>query len=143
VPCRKWDLEIPSAHIISFSLWLTTHHASLHFSNFDLFLRLLGNSFIVRNFRTTLGQAHRRDLLLQVLERVRRRYRFVVVGYVVMPEHMHLLLSEDGWPILSTHALCPYHSQQRVAHSFAICAKGWAAQPQTLKVHTSVVPTLA
>ena len=28
------------------------------------------------------------------MERVRRRYRFVVVGYVVMPEHVHLLLSE-------------------------------------------------
>jgi putative transposase len=27
-------------------------------------------------------------------ERVRRRYRFVVVGYVVMPEHVHLLFSE-------------------------------------------------
>ena len=35
-----------------------------------------------------------RDLLLEVLERVRRRYRFVVAGYVVMPEHLHLLLSE-------------------------------------------------
>jgi REP element-mobilizing transposase RayT len=29
---------------------------------------------------------------LQVLERVRRRYRLVVLGYVVMPEHVHLLL---------------------------------------------------
>ena len=28
------------------------------------------------------------------LEQVRRRYAFVVVGYVVMPEHVHLLLSE-------------------------------------------------
>jgi putative transposase len=35
-----------------------------------------------------------RDLLLEVLEGVRRRYRFVVVGYVLMPEHVHLLLSE-------------------------------------------------
>jgi REP-associated tyrosine transposase len=35
-----------------------------------------------------------RDLLLEVLEQVRRRYRFVVVGYVVMPEHLHLVLSE-------------------------------------------------
>ena len=26
---------------------------------------------------------------------MRRRYRFVVVGYVVMPEHVHLLLSES------------------------------------------------
>jgi putative transposase len=35
-----------------------------------------------------------RDLLLELFESVRRRYRFVVVGYVIMPEHMHLLLSE-------------------------------------------------
>jgi putative transposase len=28
------------------------------------------------------------------LEEVRRRYGFVVVGYVVMPEHIHLLISE-------------------------------------------------
>ena len=41
-----------------------------------------------------LGTAHRRDLLLSVLERVRRRYRFVVAGYVVMPEHIHLLIGE-------------------------------------------------
>ncbi|MGC2400279.1 MAG: transposase [Acidobacteriaceae bacterium] len=41
-----------------------------------------------------LNQPHNRDLLLDVLERVRRRYRFVVLGYVVMPEHLHLLLSE-------------------------------------------------
>lgn len=41
-----------------------------------------------------LGTARRRDLFLTVLEQVRRRYRFVVVGYVVMPEHFHLLLSE-------------------------------------------------
>ena len=41
-----------------------------------------------------LGTARRRDLLLTVLEQVRRRYQFVVVGYVVMPEHIHLLISE-------------------------------------------------
>ena len=41
-----------------------------------------------------LDRGQNRDLLLEVVERVRRRYRFVVVGYVVMPEHMHLLLSE-------------------------------------------------
>jgi REP element-mobilizing transposase RayT len=29
-----------------------------------------------------------------VLERMRQRYRFVVIGYVVMPEHFHLLVSE-------------------------------------------------
>ena len=35
-----------------------------------------------------------RDRFLSILEQTRRRYRFVVVGYVVMPEHIHLLLSE-------------------------------------------------
>ncbi|MGD0790544.1 MAG: transposase [Terriglobales bacterium] len=41
-----------------------------------------------------LGTARRRDLFLTVLEQVRRRYQFVVVGYVVMPEHFHLLIGE-------------------------------------------------
>ena len=41
-----------------------------------------------------LGNGRNRDLFLRTLERVRRRYRFVVVGYVIMPEHVHLLLSE-------------------------------------------------
>jgi len=42
------------------------------------------------------------DLLLQILERVRRRYRLVVLGYVVMPEHVHLLVSEPQRSTLST-----------------------------------------
>jgi len=41
-----------------------------------------------------LASRRNRDLFLRVLERVRRRYHFVVVGYVVMPEHVHLLLGE-------------------------------------------------
>jgi putative transposase len=41
-----------------------------------------------------LGTPRRRDLFLTVLEQVRRRYQFVVVGFVIMPEHIHLLLSE-------------------------------------------------
>ncbi len=35
-----------------------------------------------------------RDLLLTILEQARRKYRFVVHGYVVMPEHVHLLITE-------------------------------------------------
>ena len=38
--------------------------------------------------------ATRRDLLLTILEQARRKYRFVVHGYVVMPEHVHLLITE-------------------------------------------------
>ena len=44
--------------------------------------------------RPLLGTAQNRDLFLEVMEQVRRRYRFVVVGYVVMPEHIHVLFSE-------------------------------------------------
>jgi putative transposase len=32
--------------------------------------------------------------MLKVLEQMRNRYRFVVVGFVVMPEHVHVLVSE-------------------------------------------------
>ncbi len=44
--------------------------------------------------RPELGTGERRDLFLRVLERARRKYRFVVIGYVVMPEHFHLLITE-------------------------------------------------
>ena len=41
-----------------------------------------------------LGTAHRRDLFLRILEETRRKYRLVVHGYVVMPEHFHQLITE-------------------------------------------------
>ena len=44
--------------------------------------------------RPLLNTPRRRNLFLRVLEQARRRYRFVLIGYVVMPEHIHLLISE-------------------------------------------------
>jgi REP-associated tyrosine transposase len=41
-----------------------------------------------------LNSAFARDLFEQALERVRRWYNLEIIGYVVMPEHVHLLLSE-------------------------------------------------
>jgi putative transposase len=66
-------------------LGLKRHHGGLdlHFITFSRYQRL-----------TFLASAHARDAFLRVLEEVRRRYRFTVVGYVVMPEHVHLLISE-------------------------------------------------
>lgn len=54
-----------------------------------------------------LGTPERRDLFLTVLEQVRLRYEFVVLGYVVMPEHFHLLVSESqkGTPSTVVQAL--------------------------------------
>jgi putative transposase len=57
--------------------------------------------------RPLLDSRRSRDLFLQVLERVRRRYHFAVIGYVVMPEHVHLLLGEPerGNPSLVMQAV--------------------------------------
>jgi putative transposase len=41
-----------------------------------------------------LSRGRSRDRFLSVLEQTRLKYRFVVVGYVVMPEHVHLLITE-------------------------------------------------
>jgi len=51
--------------------------------------------------RQFFTKSARCDLFLEVLERVRRRYRIVVLGYVVMPEHVHLLVSEPQRQTLS------------------------------------------
>ena len=42
------------------------------------------------------------DLFVECLERTRRKYRFRVYGYVVMPEHVHLLMSEPQLEVLAT-----------------------------------------
>jgi len=44
--------------------------------------------------RPFLNTARRRTLFVKILEAVRRRYDFVMVGFVVMPEHIHLIISE-------------------------------------------------
>jgi putative transposase len=49
-----------------------------------------------------LRTARGRDTFLTILEQTRERYRFVVVGYVVMPEHIHLLLTEPETGTTST-----------------------------------------
>jgi putative transposase len=41
-----------------------------------------------------LASRQRRDLFLAGFEEVRRGYGFVVVGYVAMPDHIHILVSE-------------------------------------------------
>jgi putative transposase len=57
--------------------------------------------------RPLLGTPRARDLFLEVMEQIRHRHQFVVVGYVVMPEHVHLLFTEPerGNPSLVLAAL--------------------------------------
>src|SRR5260370_9081498 len=43
-----------------------------------------------------LGTARARNRFVGILDEVRSRHGFKVIGYVVMPEHVHLLVSEPG-----------------------------------------------
>jgi len=54
------------------------------------------------------------DRFLAILEQTRQKYRFVVVGYVVMPEHIHLLISE---PEVGTPSTVMQVLKQRTAHT--------------------------
>jgi putative transposase len=49
-----------------------------------------------------LGSAEARTRFELALERVRIQYDFVVMAYVAMPEHVHLLLSEPSHSSLAT-----------------------------------------
>jgi putative transposase len=58
------------------------------------------------------GSAQRRDFFLAILEETRLKYDFVVWGYVVMPEHFHLLISE---PKVGSVSLRMHVLKQRVS----------------------------
>jgi putative transposase len=62
----------------------------LHFITFSCYRRQI-----------YLGTTAARDLFEDALEKMRRRHGFHVVGYVVMPEHVHLLLSEPPETMLA------------------------------------------
>lgn len=40
-----------------------------------------------------LNDDHARTVFLDLLETLRRRHQFLLFGYVLMPEHVHLLLT--------------------------------------------------
>ena len=51
-------------------------------------------TFSCHNRNPFLNTASARDIFLHSLESTRKKYKFEVLGYVVMPEHVHLILSE-------------------------------------------------
>ena len=55
----------------------------LHFITFSCYRRL-----------PLLGTARARDVFVKALEEVRKELGFQLVGYVVMPQHVHLLVGE-------------------------------------------------
>ncbi len=75
------------------STGLIRHHITgdLHVVTFSCF-----------RHRPVLGTPHARDTVLHLLEQFRSSYKFDVIGYIVMPDHVHLLLSEPETKPLST-----------------------------------------
>jgi putative transposase len=61
-----------------------TGRGDLHFITFCCYQR-----------RALLGTVRARNLAVQILGQVRARYGFALVGYVIMPEHVHLLIGES------------------------------------------------
>ena len=84
-PSENEALRVPSG--------LHRYHGTgdLHFVTFSCYRR-----------QKKLGRADARTRFEQSLEQMRRAYGFGVLGYVVMPEHVHLLLSEPLDKQLST-----------------------------------------
>jgi putative transposase len=72
------------------------------------------------------------DLFERTLEQTRRRYVFHVFGYVIMPEHVHLLVSESGRGILdrAIQALKTSISKQSDQRPF------WLARYDDFNVHS-------
>ncbi|HWY05432.1 MAG TPA: transposase [Candidatus Acidoferrales bacterium] len=73
----------------------------LHFLTFSCYRRL-----------PLLKTVRARDVFVRELARVRNEYGFLLVGYVVMPEHVHLLISE---PRKGTPSTVLQMSKQRVS----------------------------
>ena len=81
--------------------------ADLHFITFSCYRRL-----------PLLSTAGARDLVVQELARVRAEYGFKLVGYVVMLNHVHLLMSE---PVKGTPSTVMQMLKQRVSRKMRSC----------------------
>ena len=73
----------------------------LHFITFSCYRRL-----------PLLGSAHARNVFVQILGEVRDQFGFALVGFVVMPEHVHLLIGE---PRTGNPSTVLYALKQRVS----------------------------
>jgi putative transposase len=85
--------------------------------------------------RPYLGLPDVRGLFECSLERIRKRYNFFMFGYVVMPEHVHMLVSEPGNAVLSKaiQALKLSVAVQRRERPF------WQARYYDFNVHTNLM----
>ena len=91
-------------------------HGHLHFITFSCYRRIP----LLRSVRA-------RNIFVNILGEVRDRYQFSLVGYVVMPEHVHVLISEPrhGSPSTVMQVL-----KQRVSRELRRKSRASASQLQ-------------
>jgi REP-associated tyrosine transposase len=90
----------------------------LHFLTFSCYRR-----------RPLLGTVRARNLIVKTLGELRKGYGFLLVGYVVMPEHVHLLIGE---PKKGTPSTVPQVLKQRVSR--ALRGKRRSSSPAQLRL---------
>ncbi len=73
------------------------------------------------------------DLFEQALEKFRKRYDFFIVGYVIMPEHVHLLISE---PENGCLASAVQSIKQSVTRNMKFSGHFWQARYYDFNVYT-------
>jgi putative transposase len=98
----------------------------LHFITFSCYER-----------RPVLQTVRARNLFVKILAEVRQRYDFLLVGYVLMPDHVHLLISE---PSKSTPSTVVQVLKQRVSR--ALRRKKRRKSEQQLPLRFADSPTL-
>jgi REP-associated tyrosine transposase len=87
----------------------------LHFLTFSCYTRL-----------PLLGTIHARNIFVHALGKMRERYAFRLVGYVVMPDHVHLLMSE---PLKGTPSVVLKAFKQRVSRDLRAAERGTSELP--------------
>lgn len=87
--------------------------------------------------KVKLATPESRSVFERSLEKVRSRYGLYVTGYVVMPEHVHMLVSEPGSALLAT-AL--QSLKQSVSRTLALRAVEpfWQARYYDFNVYTEL-----
>jgi len=100
----------------------------LHFLTFSCYRRL-----------PLLNTTSARDVFVDALEEIRERHGVLVVGYVVMPEHVHLLISE---PSRGTLSMVLQALKQRVSRDLRRNTHGnlqrfWQARFYDFNVHSA------
>ena len=81
-------------------------------------------TFSCKGRRRCLRSAHARDLLLELVEAERQKLNLWLPGYVVMPEHVHMLVAEPVEGSLAEWLKTVKQRFARAAHREGMIASG-------------------